>query len=173
MLIGIIADTHDNAINLLKAVKAFNQRGVGLVVHCGDWVSPFMADFCCELKAKIISVWGNNEGDIYRFLTRQQKKKWNIDFQNVTCELEIEGRKLIAYHGGSKPLLGALIDSQKYDAVFSGHTHASLIETKGKTLHVNPGSTSGLCESEIVAEITIAVYDTESNKAEVIALDSA
>jgi len=36
MLIGIISDTHDNARNLLKAVELFNEKEVGLVIHCGD-----------------------------------------------------------------------------------------------------------------------------------------
>ncbi len=170
MLIGIIADTHDNVPNLLKAIKAFNEKKVDLVLHCGDWVSPFMPDFCGDLQAKIVSVWGNNEGGIYRFLTRHQKKKWNIDFQNRSVELELDGRKIIAYHGDSKPLLKALIDCQKYDAVFSGHTHVALIAKEGKTLHVNPGSTSGLSESKIVDEITVAVYNTKTNQAGIIRL---
>lgn len=170
MLIGIVSDTHDNALNLIKAIKIFNENKAGLVVHCGDWVSPFMPDFCSELKCRIVSVWGNNEGDRYRFLTRQQTKKWNIDFQNTAVELEIDGKKLIAYHGDSKPLLKALVDSQKYDVVFSGHTHSPLVELKGKTLYVNPGSTSGLCESKIVNKTTVAIFDTITNKAKIIDL---
>lgn len=171
MLIGIISDTHDNALNLIKAIKVFNEKEVSLVMHCGDWVSPFMPDFCQGLKAKIVSVFGNNEGDVYRFLTRQEKKKWNIEFNDVCSEIEIDGKKLIAYHGDSKPLLRALLDSQKYDAVFSGHTHAPVIETIGKTLHVNPGSICGLCELKVVNEITVAVFDTKTNQAEIIYLD--
>jgi len=170
MLIGIIADTHDHAVNLLKAIEIFNKRKVEMVIHCGDWVSPFMADFCDGLRCKIISVWGNNEGSIHRFLTRHQNKQWNIDFYNKSAEIQINGRKLAVYHGDSKPLLAGLIDSQKYDAVFSGHTHTALIETKGKTLHVNPGSICGLCESKIVDEVTVAVYNSESNQAEIVNL---
>lgn len=170
MLIGIISDTHDNALNLLRAVKIFNEKEVSLVAHCGDWVSPFMPDFCTELKAKIISVFGNNCGDVFRFLTRQQKKGWNIEFNKIVAEIEVDDRKIIIYHGDSKPLLEGLISSQKYDAVFSGHTHATVIETKGKTLHVNPGSTSGSCESKISNELTVAIYDTKLNKAEIVAI---
>lgn len=170
MLIGIISDTHDNAINLLKAIKIFNEKKVDLVIHCGDWVSPFMPDFCKDLKTKIISVFGNNEGDIYRFLTRAEKKNWNIEFYNKSIELELDNRKIVVYHGDSKPLLKGLIESQKYDVVFSGHTHTPLIERKGKTLHINPGSTSGLCESKIVDEITIVIYDTKKSDGEIIPL---
>jgi len=170
MLIGAISDTHDNVPNLLKAIKVFNERRVELVIHCGDWVSPFMLDFCGELKAKIESVWGNNEGDIYRFLTRHQKKQWNVEFHNISMELEVDGKKLAAYHGDSKPLLRALIASQAYDVVFSGHTHAPLIEKEGKTLHVNPGSTSGLSESSLTKIITVALFDTKQSDAEIINL---
>ena len=170
MLIGIISDTHDNAINLLKAVKIFNEKKVDLVIHCGDWVSPYIVDFCDELNCKIISVFGNNEGDGYRFLTRHQKKKWNIEFNKGSVELDLDGKKAVVYHGDSKPLLKGLIDSQNYDIVFSGHTHKALIETKGKTLHVNPGSISGASESKLSDQITIAVYDTQTNQAEIINL---
>ena len=170
MLIGIISDTHDNARNLLKAVELFNKKKVGLVIHCGDWVSPFMPDFCNKLRCKIISVFGNNEGDIFRFLKRHEKNKWNIEFERECIEINIDGKKIAAYHGHSKPLLQSLIKSQDYDAVFSGHNHKASVEKKGKTLHVNPGSISGVCESKLSDEITVAVYDTKTNNAEIISL---
>jgi len=170
MLIGIISDTHDNAVNLFKAVKLFNEKKVELVIHCGDWVSPFMPDFCKDLKCKIISIFGNNEGDKYRILTRKEKNKWNIEFHDKLMEIEIDGRKLVAYHADSKPLLKSLIKSGKYDAVFSGHTHIPLIEKKGKTLHVNPGSTCGIAESKLTNKVTVAIYDTKTNNAEIVDL---
>src|SRR3989339_2109171 len=134
MKIGIISDTHDNAENLLKAVKIFNKNKVNLVIHCGDWVSPFMPNFCKNLKAKVISIFGNNEDYKYGFLTKQKEKGWNIEFYNTHVELDVGGRKVIVYHGDAKPLTKALIDSQNYDAVFTGDTHSPLIERKGKTL---------------------------------------
>ncbi|OIO63387.1 metallophosphoesterase [Candidatus Woesearchaeota archaeon CG_4_10_14_0_2_um_filter_33_10] len=170
MLIGIISDTHDNARNLLKAVELFNEKEVGLVIHCGDWVSPFMPDFCDKLNCKIISVFGNNDGDIFRFLSRNEKERWNIEFERDCVEMNIDGKKIAAYHGHSKPLLQSLIKSQDYDAVFSGHNHKASVEKKGKTLHVNPGSTSGVCESKLSDKITIAIYDTKTNKAEIVSL---
>ena len=170
MLIGIISDTHDNARNLLKAVELFNKKKVGLVIHCGDWVSPFMPDFCNKLMCKIISVFGNNEGDIFRFLKRHEKNKWNIEFERECVEMNIDGRKIVAYHGQSDILLNGLIESKKYDAVFSGHNHEASIEKKGKTLYVNPGSISGVCESKSSDEITVAVYDTKTNNAEIVSL---
>jgi putative phosphoesterase len=170
MLIGIISDTHDNARNLLKAVELFNEKKVELVIHCGDWVSPSMPPFTKNLKCKIISVFGNNEGDKFQFLKYENVKELRIEFNNICFEKDIDGRKITAYHGQSEILLNGLIDSQKYDVVFSGHNHRALIEKKGKTLHVNPGSTSGVCGIELSDEITVAVYDTKTNTAEIISL---
>ncbi len=167
MIIGIISDTHDNAANLLKAVEAFNKNNVELVIHCGDWVSPFMPGFCKELNCKIISVFGNNEGDIFRLLNKNNK----IEFDNKIVELEFDNKKIIVYHGDSKPLLNSLVDSENYDVVFSGHTHVPFIKNKGKTLHVNPGSTCGVVESKLTDKKTIAIYDTKTNKAEIVNIE--
>jgi len=170
MKIGIISDTHDNAVDTLKAVQIFNKEKVSLVIHCGDWVSPFMPDFFSDLNCKVISVWGNNEGDIYRFGMRKQLKGWNIEFHNKTAIIKKDGKMMIVYHGDDPNLLDALIKNQDYDVVFSGHTHKSLIHKYKKTLHINPGSISGLRESKIVNERTIAIYNTKTDEANIINL---
>lgn len=170
MLIGIISDTHDHARQLLKAVEVFNAKGVELVIHCGDWVSPFMPDFCKDLNCKLISVFGNNEGDTYRFLKRNQEKKWGIEFHGKEVELEIDGKKIFACHGDSRQLTKALVASQEYDVVFTGHTHEPIIHREGKTLHINPGTVSDQVRSELEHKRTVAIYDTQSDQAELIEL---
>jgi putative phosphoesterase len=164
MKLGIISDTHDNIKNFLKAIEIFNKNKVEYVIHCGDWVSPFMLDVCDNLKCDILSVFGNNEGDIFRLLTKTSKAK----FFNKSFVKTFDNKKIAVYHGDSKPLLAGLIDSQKYDVVLSGHTHISVIETIGKTLHINPGTCSDYANSKIEDKPSIAIYDTKSNKAEII-----
>jgi uncharacterized protein len=162
MLIGIISDTHDNAANLLKAIRVFNMRKVDLVVHCGDWVSPFMPDFCNGLDARMVSIFGNNETDKGRF------KNPKIAFHPRTAELDLHGTRVFVCHGHIKRELDMAIESQRYDLVCSGHTHSPLIRKHGKTLHVNPGSTSGVRNSMLVKEKTVAIYDTSTAHAEMI-----
>ena len=41
MRIGIISDTHDNVPMVQRAVEIFNAEAVDLVLHEGDYVSPF------------------------------------------------------------------------------------------------------------------------------------
>lgn len=167
MLIGIISDTHDNPKSLLKAVGLFNNKKIDLMIHCGDWVSVNMPNFCKGLNAKIISVFGNNEGDKFLFLDKWRDK---IEFYDSVAELELDGRKIAVYHGQHQELLDGLVHSQKYDAVFSGHTHVALNKKIKKTLHVNPGSTSGMAWDNIVETASVAIYNTESNEAEILSI---
>jgi len=170
MLLGIISDTHDHVKNLLKAIDIFNSKKVKYVIHCGDWVSPFTADFISGLNCKIFSIFGNNEGDTPRFAERRVKNNLNIEYYSRCMEKEFDNRKIVAYHGDLQPLLRGLIDSQKYDAVFSGHTHDAIIESIGKTTHINPGTICEYAHSRIVDKPSIAIYDTETNKGEIILL---
>jgi len=38
MLIGIMADSHDNLPKVRQAVEFFNQKKVALVLHAGDFM---------------------------------------------------------------------------------------------------------------------------------------
>ncbi len=63
MIVGIIADTHDRLPLLDKAVKRLNEEKVELVLHAGDYVAPFVVPHFKPLKARLIGVFGNNDGD--------------------------------------------------------------------------------------------------------------
>lgn len=63
MKIGILSDTHDRLPMIERAVERFNAGGVGLVLHAGDFVSPFTALPLQELEADFVGVFGNNDGD--------------------------------------------------------------------------------------------------------------
>jgi len=169
MKIGIMSDTHDKLENLAKAVKLFQNQQVDLIIHCGDWVSPFVPQYMYSLEPKLTipvkSVFGNNEGDHFRFFERKAKEGWDIEFKKETLSLELDGKKIVVYHGSDSLLTEGLILSGKYDVVFTGHTHRSVIETKGNTLHVNPGSVSGYAFGRIEKGGSVAVYDTRTNKA--------
>ncbi len=60
MRVGLISDTHDNVTKIKAVIKRFNELNVDLVLHAGDYISPFTAKPYAELKAKMIGVYGNN-----------------------------------------------------------------------------------------------------------------
>ena len=63
MLVGLISDTHDRLPMVEKAVKRLNEEKVKLVLHAGDYVAPFVIPKFKDLKARLIGVFGNNDGD--------------------------------------------------------------------------------------------------------------
>jgi len=74
MKLGIISDTHDRLESLAKAIEIFKKEKVEMIVHCGDWVSPFTIEFFdkyCQkvgLKVPVRSLIGNNKGDLERMI---------------------------------------------------------------------------------------------------------
>lgn len=174
MKIGVFSDTHDHLGNVGKAIRVFQKEKVDLIIHCGDWVSPFVPQFICSLSPKLTipikSVFGNNEGDHFRFLERKRKEGWNIEFYKEAFEIVTDGKKIIVYHGSTKIITQALITCGLYDTVFTGHTHKAVNEAIGKTLHVNPGSAAGYCQGKITPDKTVAIYETKENKARIVSL---
>ncbi|MBN2095077.1 MAG: metallophosphoesterase [Candidatus Aenigmarchaeota archaeon] len=173
MLLGILSDTHDNPEFLKKAIETFRKKKIGLAIHCGDWASPTIPRFYLKQKPawKTLSVFGNNDGDRYRFLTYCNLESWNIEFFDEILEIELDGKKIAAYHGSSEAITDALVRCEKYDLVLTGHTHKPLIEQKGKTLHVNPGFLNPLGDHKDYEKASVAVYDTETGKAELVWLN--
>ena len=64
MRIGVISDTHDNVPMIREAIRRLNALNVDLVLHAGDYVSPFTAKPYSELRATMIGVW--RSWSIYR-----------------------------------------------------------------------------------------------------------
>jgi predicted phosphodiesterase len=58
MRIGIISDTHDDVPMIKEVIRRLNGLEVSLLLHAGDYVSPFTAKPYSELKAKMIGVSG-------------------------------------------------------------------------------------------------------------------
>jgi uncharacterized protein len=173
MLVGIISDTHDHLVGLKKAIQIFKDHQIDLLIHCGDWVSPFTLEFFDNemdgLNIPIKSVVGNNPGDIKRTIMSNSKMRHPIEWpKTVTLSFDIEGKNTIVYHGDDSALLNALIECQKYDIILSGHTHNPRNEVVGRTLIINPGSTAYASEGKIISKASVAIYNSQTHTAEII-----
>lgn len=168
MKIGIISDTHDQILRVKKAVELFNEEKIELAVHCGDIISPFTLQFYKELKCPIKFLFGNNAGDI-RLHLDYAKKYGLVDFEfGIFFSLAIGGKKIAVYHGEVPEITNALVQCGEYDCVFSGHDHVARIEKIGKALIVNPGTLMDKHE-EGMKTPSVAIYDSETNSAKLIA----
>jgi putative phosphoesterase len=173
MKVGIISDTHDHLVGLKKAIEVFKKQQIDFLIHCGDWVSPYTLKFFDQemegLEVPIKSLIGNNVGDQKGRERRSAIMKHQIDWTyKEPLELDLDGKKTAVCHGHDLGLLNSLIESQKYDLIITGHTHEARNEIIGKTLVINPGSTSFANEGRIIDKASVAIYDTETEKAEII-----
>jgi putative phosphoesterase len=154
MLIGIIADTHDDHRNVLRAIEIFNERRVKYVLHAGDIVSPFAAKAFAELKdAKFIAVFGNNEGE--KLFLKSTIEGFGGEIHEYCYKGEIGSRKIYMTHTHHN--IEEIAKSQMYDLVIYGHTHEQDIRQVGRTLIINPGESTDW----ITGEAHLVILDTD------------
>jgi putative phosphoesterase len=149
--IGVITDSHENMPVIAKAVDLFNREGVEIVLHAGDIISPITAKEFKSLKARMIAVFGNNDGE--RFLLRERFGPFG-EIHERKWEGEIGGKKVLLIH--EPDMLDALVKSGCYDIIVYGHTHKIDVRD-GRTLVVNPGESSGW----LTGRHTVGILDTD------------
>jgi putative phosphoesterase len=162
MIIGIIADTHDNLPNIDKAVKRLNEEQVQLVLHAGDYIAPFSVLHFKPLNAKLVGIFGNNDGD-HQFL-KKRFKEIDQEIHGKFAEITVEGVKIAMVHGEDLELLESLIGTNSYDVIIHAHTHEANIYRKGKTLVINPGEVCGY----LSGKSTLAILDTQKLDAKIV-----
>jgi uncharacterized protein len=138
MLIGLIADSHENMPFIKKAVGFFNKAKVDLVLHAGDLISPITAREFEKLKAKMIAVFGNNDGE--KNLWPERIKGWGEIYRDK-YETIIEGQKILLTHWIKD--IDYTAKTEKYDIIIYGHTHKIDDRFIGNTRIINPGECGG------------------------------
>jgi len=168
MKIAVISDTHDHKQNILKAVSIMNKRKVDALIHCGDYVAPFVKLWFDGLndtiKKNFYGVFGNNDGERV-FLVKNLGQI--CDIVGMELNKEFDGKRVFAAHMPTSKTIEALANSGMYDIVLSGHTHNLVNEKNDKgVLIVNPGEACGY----LTGKSTFAVVDTEKMETEIIEL---
>jgi len=135
-----------------------------VVICCGDLCSPFMAKELGQgFSGPVHVVFGNNDGDRFR-LAANAAKFPNLKFHGEYMELTFGGRTFAVNHFDD--MGRALARGQQFDVVCFGHNHRFEIAAQGRTLMINPGEVYG----GLTGQSTFVVYDTESGKAERVAV---
>ena len=165
MRIGLISDTHDNLTLVEKAVKQLNQENVELVLHAGDYTSPFTIAKFKPLKCKLIGVFGNNDGD-HELLKKRFSETQNCEIRERFAQIDAGNFKIALHHGEETELQNALVNCGGFDCVVSGHTHIPVNKTKGKTMVICPGEVCGY----LYNKPSMALLDTDKREARIIQL---
>lgn len=128
MKILVLSDSHGNLANMVRAVELSSPR---MILHLGD-------------------CWRDGERlhDLFPEIPFQQVPG-NCDFRSSEPAerlLFIEDKRVLICHGhtyGVKQSLlpaGYAAEEQNLDLFLFGHTHKPLVDMRGKTLFLNPGS---------------------------------
>jgi len=165
MRIGLISDTHDRQRRVETAVERFNRADLDLVLHAGDYVSPFVVPWLATLSAPLVGVCGNNDGD-RALLAKRFAENGHLDLRGDFARVEADGAVIALLHGHQRELFDALVASQGFDYVVRGHSHRAGTERHGRTLVVNPGTVSGI----LAEHPTAALLDTATGEVEVLVL---
>ncbi|MBI5212820.1 MAG: metallophosphoesterase [Nitrospirae bacterium] len=159
MIVGIISDTHDQLDNLRKALKIFEEKNVGHIIHAGDFCSPFTWRVIRNFKGEFTGIFGNNDGE--RVLL---KKLYQDRIYTQPYKFVLHNRKIVVMH--ESDVADELAESGRFDLVVFGHTHEPVIKKVKDTIIVNPGEVCGW----LYGKPTAAIVNLETMDAEIISI---
>ena len=160
MLIAVISDTHSRTASVQDALRIMAERGVELIVHCGDICD---GDIVRLFPAHTHIVFGNcdyDRGDIERAVA-----DIGATLHGAWGQLELAGQTLAFAHGDDRQMLHDLEHADAFDFVFHGHTHIAKEHRTGKTRVINPGAL------QRVAVRTFLLLDLPSGEVETVTVE--
>jgi len=162
MLLGIMADSHDNLPKIERAVSFFNQKGVKLVLHAGDFIAPFVARKLKDLNCPLVGVFGNNDGE--KKGLGDKIASINGEVHTPPYSFERKGKNILLVHD---PEMLKGMDLFSFDLVIYGHTHEEEIKKEGQRIILNPGE----CGGWLTGRSTVALVDLKSMEVSINTLD--
>jgi len=141
MHIAIVSDSHDHIPNLRAAINHCNGRSVGLLIHCGDLISPFMLKELTLFNGPVHLLYGNNVGDIHLITSFCLETFPTITHHGFHGAVEAGGRRIAFHH--YPELARGLACQGSFDIVCCGHNHTYRVERIGNCLLINPGELLG------------------------------
>lgn len=141
MIIAVMSDSHDNIWNLRRALEIVSRKKAGMILHCGDFVAPFMLKELAAAGLPVHGVFGNNDGDQHQLTRLALTELTRIHLHGLVAELDVDGFRIALTHYYAVGRGLAL--SKRYDLVCYGHSHVQRLETVGATPLLNPGEIMG------------------------------
>lgn len=164
MKIAVMSDSHDHIWNLRKALAVISAEGCEKIIHCGDFVAPFMFKELEQAGITVYCVFGNNDGDKGLLTRFAQESLGRIFLYAIIGELTAEECRIAFTH--EWPVAEGLASTGKYDLVCFGHSHQHVLKHIGNTLVLNPGEIMGKDGSP-----GFCIFDTDTLNVQLIAID--
>ena len=145
MLIGVVSDTHNNAVNTENIISLFNKNEVDLVLHTGDITNKTTLQRFSKLNCALRGVFGNNDRGESGLL--EVSSKYNFDFKEPPYTFSVMEKNIAMFHepDGIEEFLKR---NKDIDIVLHGHTHRYREEIIEGTVVFNPGESAGILKGK-------------------------
>jgi uncharacterized protein len=141
MILAVMSDSHDNLWNLRKALEIIKTEQTGMIIHCGDFVAPFMLVELETAGIPVHGVFGNNDGDKVLLTRMSLTSLKNITLHDLYGEVDIDGFHVGFAH--QEIIAEGLASAGNDQVVCFGHSHTYLQKNLGRTVLLNPGEIMG------------------------------
>jgi uncharacterized protein len=162
MKVGLIADTHDRIPAIDELLRRMQDAGAGLVLHAGDYCSPFSLAPFRERNLTLAGIFGRNDGD-REGLRASASAGVGSELYESPHSFDIGGRRILLVHDIGEVTVRSL---REHMVVVHAHTHQQEMKTRGETLIINPGEGCGWLHGTPTA----ALLDLESLTVSFLAL---
>lgn len=178
MKIGIISDTHGHAGRFELAVSKFF-KDADMILHAGDvlyhgprnkmlgdYNPANLADMINNSKIPFVIAKGNCDSEVDQMVI-------NTPIEAPFAHVNVDGLKIVVTHGHlaeddeAKDEMAAHL---KADVFITGHIHQTVLEKRGNTVFINPGSPSlskradGRSTVAVLENNTVKIYDIDTGE---------
>jgi len=160
--IGLLADTHDRVPAITNLLEKLADKGVSIVMHAGDYCSPFSLAPYHERGMALLGVFGRNDGD-RESLSAYAARGMGTEIYESPHSFEVGGKRILLVHDLAEVSSRSI---ESHDYVIHGSSHLQVQKTVGKTLVINPGEACGW----IHGKCTAAILDLDTGEVESLTL---
>jgi putative phosphoesterase len=164
MRIGLIADSHDRLPALTEFLRRFSEAKVGMVLHAGDFCSPFAFKPIREAGLALAAVFGRNDGD-HEGLRAQAASCMGAELYESPHSMDVAGHHILLVHDIGEVNKRSVTSHQ---FVIHGCSHQVEMKTRGSTLMINPGEACGW----LYGTPSAAILDLNTKQVEFLTLDA-
>lgn len=163
MKVGLMADSHDRVPAVLELLRRMQSAGATMVLHAGDYVSPFALGPFEELHMTLAGVFGKNDGDQQGLLSRAQAGL-GLEIFESPHSFEVSGHQILLVHDLGEVQKRSI---SSHSVVVHGFTHQQSMKSRGDSLIVSPGEACGWLHGTPGA----AILDLDTRQVEFLNLE--
>jgi uncharacterized protein len=162
MRVGLLADTHDRVPAIAEFTRRFVEAGVGLVLHTGDYCSPFALRPLSAASLPLAGIFGRNDGD-REGLRAEAARGVGAELYESPHSVEVNGTRVLLVHD-----IGEVSERSVsgHAVVIHGHSHLRQLRECGESLIINPGEACGW----LFGTPSAAILDLSTKQVEFITL---